>query len=599
MRLIYFSALVASVGVLSPGYAAMAQAAAATSSADRARIAMLVYQSQSARQADLRRGDAATRALRISVEAADAKSRVLKAQLAALRTEGDRNRARAGELGKRLEEQEVALAEAAERYAEELAGRDRDYARERSILISTGQRLLATPEGRRVLDLYNAGGQANWNEARRVLDEARRVRRALDNRDAAKLYMEAYKRGLEKNAAVTALYEEVVRDDPKNSGDWMTLATLYNDVGRSDLVKRASEQMAKLAANVPEQFMALLTKARAHPDAGTPEAQGDFEAAIRFALDNFERSPSRGSNFMAGLALWAGSYPFMAREEWESARERLQKSIVHLRAAQTPGKLSTGDNYLSSALLDLGNTLYNSDQFSAAQSNFEAALALARQLFAEHSSRESAETLYFALEAAAAGRLQAGHLSEAHALLSEALPFLEKQIAADPSVERPREWLIDIVSHFGKLELKRKRYADSIRHYNRSLQLIADNFPSSSHWSVKELQIRLELGKSYVAAGLMPQANSEYQRVIRKGRAALKESPDSEILLSGLSEALLAAGGVAIGTKGEKEAQTSLNEAQQLLRHGLKLHPNSKNLLELENRANALEDRLAKLSAQP
>lgn len=246
MRWIYFWVLAVSGAVWTTAPVSPAVAASAASPADRTRIALLIYQSQSARQADLRRGDAFTRALRTKVSAAEKLASTTRAQLASARAEGLQARRVATALASKLEHQERALAETAEKYTAELAKRDEEYARERSILISTGERLLKTNEGRQLLDLFNAGGEANWKEARTILNESRRVRRALDARDAAILYLRARWRGHEQTANVIPVYEEVVKDDPQ-ANDWITLAALYGEVGDIAKAKQAANRAEALA----------------------------------------------------------------------------------------------------------------------------------------------------------------------------------------------------------------------------------------------------------------------------------------------------------------------------------------------------------------
>lgn len=234
-----------------------------SSQADRARIALLIYQSQSARQVDLRRGDALTKDLRTKADAAEKLAATTRLQLASARLEGSRARNKADMLARDLNAQEQALSEAAETYAAELAKRDEDYARERSILISTGERLLRTAEGRKVLDLYNAGGESNWQEARKVMDEARRVRRSVDARDSATLYLGARNHGLETTLNVIRVYEELLSDDASRSEDWRELAILYLDAGNAPKAFEAFDRAAQTASTGAEKGKILLNRAMA------------------------------------------------------------------------------------------------------------------------------------------------------------------------------------------------------------------------------------------------------------------------------------------------------------------------------------------------
>ena len=281
MRWTYLFALAAAAAIAITSPAVPAIAAISSSPADRVRIALLVYQSQTAREADLRRGDAVTRELRAKADAAEKIAAETRVQLASSKAKGAKAAKQIEMLERQLQQQQQSLADAAETYTSELAKRDQDYARERSILISTGQHLLQTPEGRRVLDLYNAGGEANWKEAREVIDEARRVRRALDARDAATLYFGAWVRGLEKTSAVIAIYEELLRDDPAQAADWLQLANMYADEGDPGKAFDAFDRALMLTSAPLERAKVFMSQAMAEASLYKwPSALGHYDSAI-------------------------------------------------------------------------------------------------------------------------------------------------------------------------------------------------------------------------------------------------------------------------------------------------------------------------------
>ena len=108
-----FCAFTASIAVAATAWSATAHAATMSSS-DRARVATLVYQSASARQVDLRRGDAATKSLLARAQGAEKTAAMTRARLAAAKDEGAEARRQAQELARKLALQEDALAQAAE-----------------------------------------------------------------------------------------------------------------------------------------------------------------------------------------------------------------------------------------------------------------------------------------------------------------------------------------------------------------------------------------------------------------------------------------------------------------------------------------------------
>lgn len=589
MRGVYYLLLVAPLTAVVPLIPASVHAAPSTSSADRARIALLVYQSQSARQADLRRGDAATRDLRAKAARAEKLAAATRAELAKARADGARAKKQSQLLEQRLEQQERELAEAAEKYTAELAKRDEEYARERSILISTGERLLSTPEGRRVLDLYNAGGQENWNEARQVLDEARRTRRALDNRDAAKLYFEAYRRGLETNDRVTALYEEVVRDDPSIFDDWLNLQVLYTEAGKKELQRRAANQLSELASDDITKFEALRAAAGSHSDSTTQEAQADFDAAIQFAVALVRSSPSRQASQMAGLAFWEGAHPFLVLEKWEEARKRLQQSIVHLKVAQTPGKIGIPDYVLVNALVGLGKTFHNVDAYDVALSYYEQGLELSR-MFVEKdpTSMHALDVLYMALEARGIGYFAADNFDDAYKDLSEARLLAETQRTNDPSVIAPIAKLIESERWLGMVESKRGNHAQAIGHLSHSLSLISEYFDKDKSYLLNSLEAGRSLADAYARAGDKTAAMAQYRRTIEHGRKVLVQMPESEIAIEALAGSLLGVGENMAEAGRQSDARSSLLEAEKLIEAGLGLRPKSEFLLEVKGRAEKL-----------
>jgi tetratricopeptide (TPR) repeat protein len=386
MRGAVYWAVIAAVAVTEAAAPAPVHAAAKVSSADRARIARLVYQSQSARQADLRRGDAATRDLRYKADSAERLASLTRVELAKARAEGAKAKKQAQALEAKLEEQERSLAEIAERYAAELAKRDEDYARERSVLVSTGERLLRTPEGRRILDLYNAGGEANWKEAKAVMDEARRARRALDTRDAAVMYSQARAKGLEATGAVIAMYEELLRDDPSEANDWLFVSILYRESGASAKSLEAAQMAARLATGDLAQSRVLIEVARAHRAnddiSAALAALAQAETASRAALASSPSSLWR-HHLLADVLTQRGSV-LLEKAEWSAAREAYHEAVgLYENLLTRTGKWPVKEMYLG-ALLGLAYTHWNEEDVAGAAPHIRRAHAFATEALRKH-----------------------------------------------------------------------------------------------------------------------------------------------------------------------------------------------------------------------
>jgi len=422
--------------------AARAQPAEAqpSSASDRARVALLVYQNQSASDAVARRSDALSRTLRRQAESARAETDAVRQELRNARAQGTRAQARTALLERRLEEKERAFAESVERYTAELAQRDVTYARERSVLLSTGERLLQTAEGRRALDLYNAGGQENWREARQVLDSMRRLRRAMDARDSAVLYEGALNTGLETTAAVIALYEEVVALDGSNYWDWIRLSSLQDGAGNLSAAKRSAEAALRVAQGSRERSISLSQIGM------VLRRQGDFSGAISSfdqalsqaniaKIDEIISGRAVAEDFMFVVQILsnAGETYFRAGNYGEALRSYTQaSSILERNAPATP----TFDARRPRSVLQakLGGLAYQQGNFAQALVHYQQALTLARDL---HRTEPDSVSYRYGVGACAdlvaEALLALNRPAEAMVLVREAHQIAEQISSGDPS----------------------------------------------------------------------------------------------------------------------------------------------------------------------
>lgn len=524
MRGAAFLAVIATVGVAAAAVPAPIHAAAKVSSADRARIARLVYQSQSARQADLRRGDAATRELRTKAETAERLASLTRTDLAKARAEGAKARKQAQVLEAKLEEQERSLAEIAERYAAELAKRDEDYARERSILVSTGERLLATSEGRRILDLYNAGGEANWKEAKAVMDEARRARRALDTRDAAVMYSQARAKGLEATGEVIALYEELLRDDPSEANDWLFVSILYRESGEAAKSLQAAQMAARLASGDLAQSRVLIEVARAHRANGDVAASlaalAQAETASRAALASSPASLWR-LHLLADVLTQRGSV-LLEKAEWRAARDSYQEAVrLYQNLLTRTRKWPVKEMYLG-ALLGLAHTHWNEEDVAGAAPHIRKGHAFATEALRKHPGLTEAREKV-ALTSSWAGDLLLSQWRYEAALrmYEEASKLFGQLIAEDPGLAWYDPNLEYLSRAIGSAEFEVNRPERALGHLERS-EKIARKYSSSVYLVALQSGLRHQ-GIALAALGRKQEAESRRTEALSIGQRLMNQ----------------------------------------------------------------------------
>ena len=549
MRGFYHLVLAAPLAAVALIHPIAINAAAPTSSADRARVALLVYQSQSARQADMRRGDALTRQLRLRADGALKLASVTRANLAKALAEGAKAKGRALALEEQLKKDEQSLADTAQRYSAELAKRDEEYARERTVLISTGERLLSTPEGRRVLDLYNAGGEANWKEAKAVLQEMRQTRRALDTRDTAIMYAQARAKGLETTASVIAIYEELIHDDPSQANDWFLLSILYRESGANAKALEAAEKAVRLAAGELAQTRALIEVARAHRGNGdVKNALITLERAETAARAAVAKKPDAviRLNLLANVLTQRGS-TLLDSGDWRSAREvyaediRLIESLLP-RVNGWPVK----EMYLS-ALLGLAHSYWEDEDIANATPQIRKAHAFAIE------AARSQPNLTEAKEKAAltSGWVGDLYLSEwkfgpALKMYSQAADAFVALTTADPNLawyDPNREYLNRVI---GGAEFELNRGQSALDHLKLSEQI-------SRKYSSNPYRVTLQAGLHrqgvvLAALGRKQDAERHWEEALRIGNLLLEQDSNgpgrwarieqSNILLDMANEAL-------------------------------------------------------------
>ena len=485
--------------------------AATMSSTDRARVATLVYQSASARQVDLRRGDATTKSLLARAEDAEKVAAKTRAQLAASRDEGAEARRQARALAQKLALQEDALAQTAAEYTKELAKRDEEYARERAILISTGERLTSTPEGGQVLDLYNAGGEDNWQRAKRLMADAQRIRRAVDSRDTARMYLQAKSKGLETAAETLAKYEDVVRDDPGQVDDWRAIAFLRRELGKPEQALHAIDQAQKLAATPRERWALMMDRARAVAEIkGPAEAAPIADQAVAVVRSELKGKHTRGdhSKLVESLSMSAALHLRSAvgkdgHPGFEKARSAAKEAELH-SAKDASGHGLDAPQLLVEPRLTLGEVYRLRDRdFTTADRYYDAAIQQARLNLAKRpASSWEKRRLAAALRTGASARLAEGRVDGVDAHLQEAIAISEAARSSDSGSLFSAMDLATDYHNLARILRLQRRFREAAQALKSGLK-IAEQFrssevlgPANTWWLMQE-----ELGSIYAMSG--------------------------------------------------------------------------------------------------
>ena len=240
--------------------------------------AAFVYLSQATKDAALKPLDAALIEQRKRADQLGAKLAETRNQLALARKDASASKSRLVELERLAQQAAVEAAEAQEKFTQELAAKDADYARELAVLRTAADEILSTPEGLKYLEANNAGDLAAADAIEEKLIAARQkmrdIQAAADRRAFAVVALDNRNKGLRTTAAVITRYEEVTRLDPGNHEDWITLAVLYTDVSAPEQAMNAARR-AEETAQVPAQRVRALLRI-----AGNLSSHGENQKAL-------------------------------------------------------------------------------------------------------------------------------------------------------------------------------------------------------------------------------------------------------------------------------------------------------------------------------
>ena len=355
-------------------------AATAEPAAARAAVAQALYAASATAAAEQRLADVRISQQRREIEALRGRLGIVNAREASKRT--------------RLQGE---LADAQERYVQQLAARDRAFAQEIAVFRRAVQDIASTAEGEAALRQYNAGDEigalAGLDKLVDAREHARRVRAnvemAQERRRVARLSLDAKNKGKVRADAVIARYEEVTRLDAGVHWDWIELSRLYGEAGRL-------------------------------PDAG--------RAALK-AADTAEDQRDRS------VALSELGDVLVEQGDLAGAKQRYHESLeIDKRLAVADPSSASVQRDLSVSLIKLGDVLVEQGDLAGAKQRYqESSDILKRLAVADPSSARLQRDLSVSLNKLADVLVAQGDLAGAKQRYQESLEIRKRLAAADPS----------------------------------------------------------------------------------------------------------------------------------------------------------------------
>lgn len=439
--------------LLAPVVLAATVAAAPPAAATTARtaeqlnaLASLRYQAAQTQVVSAQQSDAKLIAMRGRVAQSESALAAARAQLAAARQSARTASANASQLAARVDALLGELAAAKDDFTQELARRDAAYAADLALLQLAGEQLLATPEGLRALELYNAGGPGAFAAADAVLGEIEAARAkaraaaaeaqlAEDRRVRARFASDANRRGLAPLSAAIERWQAVVALGRPVTRDWLTLTDLFSEAGQILAAQGAADQAIAVAANDFDRMLGLGRKGDALQLAGSSSAARDaFRAAMVIARARLAKAPDDPD------AMW--SVTALLRKQGSVALDFGEIAAARADFAEAL-RLDTRRQALTPKLeiqRDIAVNLELLGDVEAAEGKSAAALAAVRDgvdraraiLAADPALTLSKTNLGGRLSELANYPMDEGRYADAIALLREAAALVTPLVAADP-----------------------------------------------------------------------------------------------------------------------------------------------------------------------
>jgi tetratricopeptide (TPR) repeat protein len=463
-------------------------------------------------------------------------------ELTSARTQVRRNAQRIQQLEREVAQLRDQLGRIAEEVVTALAQRDEHYRRIIALSLAHNEALLETANGRRALELIAAGGNDNREEAASILelevaaqDEADRLRRAARHRSFAYTMLSLRGSGSTTTTArMISAFEDIVRDDPSQSNDWIELAGLYREnldlvaatraAGRALDTSATDAERATALTELGDIFFAqgrfgdaqhshdevLLIDQRlavAQPGATAPQE------ALAIALDR-----------LGDLSLARPNGRGAALDYYERAR-RIRGEL----AAREPGSVSRERAVLVS-LNRIGFAHFTANRLDDAARAYEAGLAIARRLAADPSTPSGArQDLAISLDRIGDLHLKRGDATSADRAFEESARIWQDLLALDPdSVALRRTYALSLIRRADAAEERDPRRVQTLLNdalqQNEALARLVPGTPSLD----RDMSVLLQrLGDSSVANSNRASAVAYYRRGLEIDRRLAALNPDA------------------------------------------------------------------------
>jgi tetratricopeptide (TPR) repeat protein len=514
-------------------------------------LATLVINAEETQAAERRQANRELLRQRQVIGARDASIRELER---ALRGANAGNRT----LEKQLEDLRKEAVDDKNTYTRQLAERDATYARERQLLIESGEQLLETEQGLEALHLFNTGDRSDWERAKLVLSELNSMREraraevnaaqtVADRRATAQLYAEKHARGEETAEATLEQWKRVTEIEPNDSQIWIRISILFASQGNSEAAAQAVGKAVSTAKSDQELSFAYHQRGFVQQDQFLPaEALISFQEALRLRRNlainggiDAKADLANTLNAMARLLTKEGrpdeAYPYaqeatgirvtlleslpnnvFTHRDLASSYDTVGKILTQLnntREAEKYYRLSltysenvyeddpsiTNDAWvLTEALISLGDNLRYQSRFEEAESLYDRALALRRQLTElDPLSAPNLDGLAVAIERKGDMRGRRDDHDGALALFDEHQEIAERVMKISPESTEGPSLLAFSYSKKAEIYARARRLEEAVAAYTEAVNLRQGILLKNPH----SFEAKADLGISYSVRG--------------------------------------------------------------------------------------------------
>jgi tetratricopeptide (TPR) repeat protein len=474
-----------------------------------------------------------------------------------------------------------------QRYIQELAALDRDYAKDIADFRDKLEDIASTPEGEGALREFNAGNQRG---ALDTLDRLRVRRRqfrqdAAEARNAAVVAAEAHKIGKLDIAAVIDRYQEIVGLAPIHE-DWKVLSELDLEAGRLAEAQQAAEHAVESAKDDEERAIAfnflgdVLASQRNYS-----EAQSKFEEGLKIDRRLAAQDPtSERSQREISVTLNKIGGVLHDQGDLDAARERYAESVkVARRIAETNDSSVLACRDLSVSLVRLGDVLLSQRDLAGAEKQFSEGLTIRNRLAAQNpESIELQNDIAAAQERLGDVHTNGGDLSVALDLYRKSLEIRKRLVLLDPNSEVYQSNVGVSLDRVGQTLFRQEDFQAALPYFQEGLaiakKLAAANL--SSFEQQRGVSVVLNhIGDVQVKSKNLPAARASYEESLRIVQTLVSDHPHSTDLQRDVSVSLNRVGDVQQAQGDVAGARRSYEESLRVRKRLVENHPSSPGLL--------------------